>query len=67
MDGVNVTAHTQDLVLTLLARLRHDPAAVSTLVLTQRGIIVISTEGRSIWHRYDPREASDTSTPPPSA
>ena len=60
-DGVNVTAHDQDLVLTLIARLRHDPTQVATLVLTNRGIIVISSTGQSTWHRYDPREA----TPPP--
>ena len=63
-DGVHVTAHTQELVLTLITRLRHDAAQVSTLVLTQRGIIVVSSDGRSTWHRYEPRVTSDPPPPP---
>ena len=61
-DGVAVTAHTQELVLTLITRLRHDADTVATVVLTQRGIIVVSTDGRSTWHRYEPRVPAD---PPP--
>ena len=53
----------QAAVWTLLERLHHVPANVTTVLILQSGILVVDN-GRPDWHRFAPRVEVEPAVPP---